>query len=89
MDYLKFKKASVVGWSDGAITALDLLLNHPDRLDRVYAFAQNFEIAGVKDISGSPVFTEYISRAVSDRQSYDVAALTEEFSLTSLTNSSK
>jgi pimeloyl-ACP methyl ester carboxylesterase len=66
LNYLKINKASVIGWSDGAITALDLLLNHPDRLDRVFAFAQNFEIAGVKDISTSPVFTEYISRALNE-----------------------
>lgn len=64
LDYLKIKKVSVIGWSDGAIITLDLLINHPHRLDRIFAFAQNFEISGVKNISGSPVFTAYISRAV-------------------------
>jgi len=66
LDHLNIKKASVIGWSDGAITALDLLMNHPNRLDRVFAFAQNFEVSGVKDISASPVFATYIHRALKE-----------------------
>ena len=66
LDYLKIEKASIVGWSDGAINALDLLINHPKRLSRVFAFAQNFEVAGIiPNVTTTPVFEEYISRAVS------------------------
>jgi pimeloyl-ACP methyl ester carboxylesterase len=48
MDALKIDKAAIVGWSDGAITGLDLAIHHPDRLTRVFAFAANFDVAGMR-----------------------------------------
>ena len=41
MDYLKIKKAAVVGWSDGAILGLDIAIHHPERLTKLFAFAAN------------------------------------------------
>jgi pimeloyl-ACP methyl ester carboxylesterase len=63
MDYLKIPKAAIVGWSDGAILGLDIALNHPERLTKLFAFAANSDPSGVADIGQSPVFNAYIARA--------------------------
>jgi pimeloyl-ACP methyl ester carboxylesterase len=63
MDYLKIKRAAVVGWSDGAILGLDIAIHHPERLTKLFAFAANSDPSGVADISKSPVFNAYIARA--------------------------
>ena len=63
LDYLKIKKAAIVGWSDGAILGLDIALHHPERLTKVFAFAANSDPNGVADISKSVVFNAYIERA--------------------------
>jgi pimeloyl-ACP methyl ester carboxylesterase len=38
MDYLKIRKAAIVGWSDGAILSLDIAIRHPERLTKLFAF---------------------------------------------------
>jgi pimeloyl-ACP methyl ester carboxylesterase len=63
MDHLKIQKAAIVGWSDGAILGLDIALNHPERLTKLFAFAANSDPSGVKDIAQSKVFNAYIARA--------------------------
>src|SRR5580658_6724361 len=63
MDYLKIKKAALVGWSDGAIIGLDIALHHPERLTKLFAFAANSDPSGVADIAHSPVFNAFIARA--------------------------
>lgn len=63
MDYLHIRKASVVGWSDGAIIGVDIAVHHPDRLTKLFAFAANSNPSGVKDVSKSKVFEDYIERA--------------------------
>jgi pimeloyl-ACP methyl ester carboxylesterase len=63
MDFLKIRKAAIVGWSDGAILGLDLAIHHPERLTKLFAFAANSDPSGVLDIAQSPVFNAYIARA--------------------------
>jgi len=63
MDFLKIPKVAIVGWSDGAIIGLDIALNHPDRLTKLFAFAANSDPSGVADITSSPVFNAFIARA--------------------------
>src|SRR5580704_7219207 len=63
MDFLKLPKATIVGWSDGAIIGLDIALHHPERLARLFAFAANSDPNGVADIAQSPVFNAFIARA--------------------------
>ena len=63
MDFLKIPKATIVGWSDGAIIGLDLAMHHPDRIAKLFAFAANSDPSGVADIANSPVFNAFIARA--------------------------
>lgn len=41
MDALHVSKAALVGWSDGGIIGLDLAINHPERLTKLFAFGAN------------------------------------------------
>lgn len=60
MDYLNVPKASIVGWSDGAIIGLDIAINHPERIDKLVAFAANFSISGLRGDAGeSSTFRQY------------------------------
>lgn len=68
MDFLKLRKATIVGWSDGAIIGLDIAMHHPERLTKLFAFAANSDPSGVADIAHSPVFTAYIARAEKEYQ---------------------
>ena len=63
MDYLHIRQAALIGWSDGAIIGLDIAINHPDRLTRLFAFAANSDPSGVKDVGKSPVFQSFQQRA--------------------------
>ena len=55
---------SFVGWSDGAILGIDLAIRHPDRVNKVFAFAANTVTSGVKDgVDKNPTFAAYIERA--------------------------
>ena len=63
MNFLHIPKVTIVGWSDGAIVGLDMAINYPARLSRLFAFAANSDPSGVKDTSQSPVFQEYVARA--------------------------
>lgn len=62
MDVLHIPKAALVGWSDGAIIGLDIAINHPERLTKLFAFAANSDPSGLKDITGNPAFDSYLSR---------------------------
>ena len=62
LDYLDIKRVHVVGWSDGAIIGLNLAMKYPTRLISLFAFAANYVPSGVKDISASPAFMEYLTR---------------------------
>jgi pimeloyl-ACP methyl ester carboxylesterase len=63
MDYLRLKKVTLIGWSDGAIIGLDIAMHHPERLAGLFAFAANYDPTGVADASKSPVATAYIREA--------------------------
>lgn len=42
LDHLGISKVAVVGWSDGAVTALTIAMQYPSRVDRVFAFGANY-----------------------------------------------
>ena len=63
LDTLHIQRAAVIGWSDGAITGLEIAIHHPERLNGLFAFAANSDPSGVKDVQASPVFKAFIARA--------------------------
>lgn len=71
MDALHLEKAALVGWSDGACTALILASNAPARVAGVFFFACNMDPSGAKEITE---FTPILKRCLS-RHSQDYARL--------------
>ncbi len=68
LDALKIRSADILGWSDGAIIALDMAMRHPERAGRIFAFGANTLTSGLKDgFDRNPVFAAYMARA---RQEY-------------------
>jgi pimeloyl-ACP methyl ester carboxylesterase len=70
MDALHVNQAALVGWSDGACTALVLASNQPDRVAGVFFFACNMDPSGAKEF----VFTPIIGRCL-NRHKQDYARL--------------
>jgi len=66
MDALTLEKASVVGWSDGACTALILADQAPERTVGVFFFACNMDPSGTKEFEFTPVVQRCFSRHVKD-----------------------
>jgi pimeloyl-ACP methyl ester carboxylesterase len=48
MDHLHVRRADLMGWSDGGIIALDLVIHHPERVDRLVTFGANFTPNGLE-----------------------------------------
>ena len=69
MDHLGIDKTDLVGWSDGGIIGLELAIKHPERLNKVVAYAANFDPTGVRlDIGQNAYFNAYIARASEEYQ---------------------
>ena len=66
MDILHLEKAALVGWSDGACTALVLADKAPERVAGVFFFACNMDPSGTKEIEFTPTLTRCFSRHVKD-----------------------
>jgi len=67
MDALEIDRASMVGWSDGGAIALDLGINYPARVDRLFVFGTNYDAAGSKSRKGpSSTFTMYAAKCRAD-----------------------
>ena len=66
MDALQLEKAALVGWSDGACTALVLASKAPERVAGVFFFACNMDPSGTKDVEFSPTLKRCFGRHVSD-----------------------
>ena len=48
MNYLKIKKASIIGWSDGGIIGLVLAIKYPQRINKLFTFGTNYNLSGYK-----------------------------------------
>ena len=69
LDQLAIPRASVVGWSDGGEVALKLGIAFPDRVDRLFVFAANYNADGSKSRNGPSVtFSGYYLRC---RRAFD------------------
>jgi pimeloyl-ACP methyl ester carboxylesterase len=67
MDYLKIKKAAIVGWSDGGILGLILAIHHADRVAKLFTFGANYDISGYKKESpDTAILHRFIARAEAD-----------------------
>jgi len=67
MDTLHLEKAGLVGWSDGACTALVLASNAPTRVAGVFFFACNMDPTGTKEITEfTPILRRCVGRHAKD-----------------------
>jgi pimeloyl-ACP methyl ester carboxylesterase len=66
MDALHLEKAAVVGWSDGACTALILARQVPARVAGVFFFGCNMDPSGTKEITPDPILDRCLSRHARD-----------------------
>ncbi|WP_421580140.1 alpha/beta fold hydrolase [Shinella sp. M31] len=68
MNHLGIDKASLVGWSDGACTALILADRHPERVSGVFFFACNMDPSGTFEFQPTPVLDRCFLRHRLDYQ---------------------
>jgi pimeloyl-ACP methyl ester carboxylesterase len=66
MDALQLEKAAIVGWSDGACTALVLASKAPERVAGVFFFGCNMDPSGTKDIAFTPILKRCFGRHIRD-----------------------
>jgi pimeloyl-ACP methyl ester carboxylesterase len=66
MDALHLEKPCLVGWSDGACTALILAATAPSRVAGVFFFACNMDPSGVNPIEPSPTLNRCFARHAKD-----------------------
>lgn len=66
MEALGIEKAGLVGWSDGACTALILAATNPARAAGVFYFACNMDPSGTKEIEFTPPLQRCYNRHVKD-----------------------
>jgi pimeloyl-ACP methyl ester carboxylesterase len=66
MDALQLSRTTVVGWSDGACTALILAATYPARIAGVFFFACNMDPSGLKPFESSPTLERCFRRHTKD-----------------------
>ena len=68
MDHLELDAAAIVGWSDGGAIALDLGINHPKRVTKLFVFGTNYHSDGSKPRKGpsAATFNKYVGKCKSD-----------------------
>ena len=66
MDILDIERAGLVGWSDGACTALILADEAPQRAAGVFFFACNMDPSGTKEFELGPIVQRCFNRHVKD-----------------------
>jgi pimeloyl-ACP methyl ester carboxylesterase len=66
MDALHLERAALVGWSDGACTALVLARQAPERVAGVFFFACNVDPSGLKEFQPTPVVERCFRRHTLD-----------------------
>jgi pimeloyl-ACP methyl ester carboxylesterase len=66
MDAIQLERAALIGWSDGACTALVLASAAPERVAGVFFFACNMDPSGTKEIVPSPILARCFGRHMKD-----------------------
>jgi len=77
MNTLHLERAALVGWSDGACTALILAAKYPSRVAGVFFFACNMDPTGVRPFEPTPALNRCFSRHAEDYK--QLSATPEEF----------
>ena len=77
MDKLNIEKAGLVGWSDGACTALILASKAPARVAGMFFFACNMDPSGTKELEFTPILKRCIGRHMKDYA--DLSATPDRF----------
>jgi pimeloyl-ACP methyl ester carboxylesterase len=63
LDFLKIPQAAIVGWSDGAVTGLQLAMTRPEKVSKLFVFGANSSADGLKaNGARSPVFVTFAAR---------------------------
>jgi pimeloyl-ACP methyl ester carboxylesterase len=68
MDALEIDAAALVGWSDGGAIALDIAVNHPKRVSKLFVFGTNYHSDGSKPRKGpaARTFNQYAVKCKAD-----------------------
>jgi pimeloyl-ACP methyl ester carboxylesterase len=68
LDQLGVQKAAIIGWSDGGEIGLDLAINKPARISKLFVFGANYDANGSKNrVAGSkPTFNAYAVKCRND-----------------------
>ncbi|MBC8750299.1 MULTISPECIES: alpha/beta fold hydrolase [Paraburkholderia] len=62
LTHLHITKATILGWSDGAIIGMDFVMNHPIEVDKFFSFGGTSSTSGFLDVSQSVTFNAYLNR---------------------------
>ena len=62
MDQLRLRRAALLGWSDGAATALVFARSNPHRVAGVYYFGCNMDPSGTKPFVATPAIERVLAR---------------------------
>lgn len=63
LDNLKIGKTDLVGWSDGGIIGLDIAMQHPERLRRLFAYGANSDPSGLREnMDSNPTWAVFVKR---------------------------
>ena len=69
MDHLGIARAAFLGWSDGGEIALDLAIEHPERVTRLFVIGTNYDSRGSKPRgSEHATFIAYAAKCRADYQ---------------------
>ena len=67
MDYLKIKRAAIVGWSDGGILGLILAIRYTGRVSKLFTFGANYDTSGYKTaVTDTSTSRRFMARAEAD-----------------------
>lgn len=77
MDALRVGSAAIVGWSDGACTALVVAMKAPWRVSGVFFFGCNMDPGGAKEVEFGPIVRRCFNRHARDYS--QLSATPEQF----------
>ena len=67
MDHVGLQSATIAGWSDGAITGLELAMKYPERVQKLFSFGANFNLTGlIPNGSAAAAFRQFTQRCKSE-----------------------